>query len=790
MISFEYPFMIFTGVMVALLVAIFIKRNFIRFEDKHEKNDYLLSRKTKRRIIVITRCLVVLLLSIALSSPFAFKEKRIQGEASLTLLVDNSSSMGIFDTERLSVLKEQLEQELPVTVRYIGQESNTALGDDIVTNINGNDNVLAITDGQSNDGRSLGEVMMFAASINSTISTLFLDLKRDDASVFIDGPSEVISDTENPFRVSVKNTGETDYKLKVFFDGSLIHNDYHKGSFDFDFTRPIPRGQHTITAEIEIQDYFSNNNKYYKVVEGLPKPKITVVTDRDSSMMQLLRQVYAVTELREIPKSLDGINALLLINRPIRSIEPHFSKLNDYLTDGKGMVVVGGTNSFDYAGYKDSLFETLLPVRVGKGQQEKDGDVNIVIVIDISMSTGRRFSSESDDSKVDVEKALAISVVDSLSPIDKVAVVAFNTEGFLVHPLSTLDDRLEVQSKIASLKQGGGTVMPMGLTEAYKQIAGARGSRHIIVISDGKTLMKEETLSYAEQLCNEGIKTYTVGVGEGTLSGFMRAVADAGCTNFYFEPTQMQQLKILFGEEDKEEAQKLGKTLVVMNRNHFITQNIDLDAYVTGYNSVMPKTAGQLLVTTRNNNPVLAAWRFGLGRVAVFTVDDTRWLGNLLSKNNSKLVIRAINWAAGDVSKEQLFSIKTKNLVVNEKNALLFYSKTVPPVEPYVKIADGTYSYDVVPTEQGFMDIMSGKVAVNYPVEYQNTGQSKEWLELVKMTNGRVFSMNDVQAITQKVITDSTKKQLSKVYYRWPFVLLAALIFLVDISARTMKRAS
>ena len=54
----------------------------------------------------------------------------------------------------------------------------------------------------------------------------------------------------------------------------------------------------------------------------------------------------------------------------------------------------------------------------------------------------------------------------------------------------------------------------------------------------------------------------------------------------------------------------------MVNKNHYITADLDLNATITGFNDVTPKPGSQRLVAMADGKPVLTVWRYGLGRVA------------------------------------------------------------------------------------------------------------------------------------------------------------------------------
>ena len=113
----------------------------------------------------------------------------------------------------------------------------------------------------------------------------------------------------------------------------------------------------------------------------------------------------------------------------------------------------------------------------------------------------------------------------------------------------------------------------------------------------------------------------------------------------YFPVDASNKLKIIFGEPgSKDDTDYLNK-LVLLDTTHFITFNQTLDVVVSGYNYVIPKPASRMLITTNKNIPIMVAWRFGLGRVVSFATDDgSKWAGEFLSNENSKILTKTINW--------------------------------------------------------------------------------------------------------------------------------------------------
>ena len=75
--------------------------------------------------------------------------------------------------------------------------------------------------------------------------------------------------------------------------------------------------------------------------------------------------------------------------------------------------------------------------------------------------------------------------------------------------------------------------MNVGLAASYQLLRGRSGSKYIVVLSDGITQNKLQTLNLASLLSTQGIKVITVGVGFDTDTEFMSELARKG-KGFFF----------------------------------------------------------------------------------------------------------------------------------------------------------------------------------------------------------------------------------------------------------------
>ncbi len=779
----EYPWVLLLVIILIPLIIWLLRKQFIFLK---EEPSVRLQKLRVRRLMFFTRTFLVILILIAIASPYVQREKIIEGDPFIQLLVDNSTSMSVFEdiSESLAV---KLEKKMNTEVKSVGTGIVSNIGDSVLSSLEPHSSILLLSDGNVNSGADLGDVALYASKLNATINAVDLKPVRNDASVQVFGPSKTLENSENSFAVLINRVGEVKgLPLKVMLDDEVVFDQVTTDSA-FQFKRQLEKGTHKITARIDSPDFFPNNNVYFKTVKVVPKPKVLLYSEKASPLEVLLKQLYEVDVATRLPVGLENYYAVVVNDIKASSIDPVSDVVNDFVADGNGLVVFGGENSYDKGDYKNSVFETLLPVMVGS-PEKKPGDVLIAIVIDISGSQGAPFGRFA--STAEFSKSATIDIMNNLKVDTRVAIVAFNTQAYLLSEPSPLFQKQGVEDLIGRLKWGGGTNIGAGLLKSISILSQYSGSKNIVLLSDGKTQNSAIAYESAKFAANNGIKIYTVGVGPTTDEQVMMDIAEL-TNGIYFRATEETKLRILFGPVDEEEAKTGQMELVVLNKNHFITENFEPDAVLYGFNQASPKGAARLLATTSTGEPVLTVWRLGLGRVGAFTVDDgSKWAGSLLGSPNSRLISRTMNWAIGDPERKSASFIDAKDTRLDEP-AEITVKSDVPPEAPNVvfyKIDEDTYTGSIMPTQSGFQEVAGAVFAVNYESEFEGVGLNPELQKIVASTGGKIFKADDINGIADYAKTKAKRVINSRDYIRWPFVGLAIILFLVEIFIRRIVR--
>lgn len=794
MVAFVHPkILLLIPIAVAVLFFV-IRRDFVKLTGERWAA-YQKNKVRKRFVVFILRSVVVSSLLFALAQPVIQRQELSSGDPSLTIIVDDSRSFDLFDRQVADQLKEKLQGSMPVRLRHIGSANSSALGDDLLANMLGNDNLLLVSDGRVTKGRDLGDVMVVASAINSTINALWLPPVKADLAVRVEGPRVTTVGIDNEFLARVDETsppdsGSLSYRLAVKLDGEVILEETSSGTNSFKFKRKLSEGYHQIVAEIGAQDHFAENNIFYRAVKVEKKPKVLMVSGGNTPLEGVFAPLYALDTVQSLEGvGLSGYSAVVLNDIPASGVDA--DKLSGFIDNGNGLVVFGGRSSYDKGAYKGTVFESLLPVNVGTGTEESKKFVNAVLLIDISGSTGSSFGAGSASSVQEVEKALALGVVNDLRPDDRVGVVAFNVEPYTIAELERLSaNKNDILGKVPRLIFTGSTLIAEGLKGARQMIAQADGSKNIVLFSDGKSGSMGEDLQAARIAAEQGIKVYAVGVGEGTNREHMEAIAEAG-NGAYFEPAEAQKLKIIFGNAEEVPTDKM--KLEKLDNSHFVTRNIKLNAKLSGFNQVVPKPNADVLVATAENRPIVTVWRFGLGRIVAITTDDgTGWASELFSMGNSVLLTRSVNWAIGDLSRNKKFDVNARDTFVGNSFDLDVTSDSLPQDSRMVfsKVGERLYSAEFTPGKPGWHAFFDATAAANYPLELLDTGYDPDLTTLVQVTGGKVFKPGETDELLEKVRADSKRLVTRQESLAWiPLVIMLG-AFLLEIAFRKLQESS
>ncbi|MDQ1274845.1 MAG: hypothetical protein QG610_417, partial [Euryarchaeota archaeon] len=568
--------------------------------------------------------------------------------------------------------------------------------------------------GQSNSGKPVEEALSYCYNNNFPVSALIPKTVEEDLSVEIEGENEAVIDNKAFFKVNVRKSieDEMSYQVRITIDHQkVMEREITQAgrieSIEFNHTFET-LGPHTVKAtlhpasiSVKNLDYFENNNQYMKSVYVTPKPKVLLVTNEpDSPLANTMKEIYDVRVAGSFG-SINGTDAVIIDNQAASTISDMETRaLKEYIINGGGMVVVGGSSSFDYPSedtYQDTGFEELLPV-TSKPSNWRGGR-NVVLMLDVSPST---LENNGVGGKVidDVLSNAIVLLESDLLKDARVDVITFGskgqdiTNGFV--DMSKESNRLWIDAEIRKISPtGDSTSLERGLMTARTLLneQGNSSEAEIIIVSDGGIgnvaegdLRFERAVQCAENLHeNNGIGIHFVHIhapkttrqvtpkGQYYAALLMNKI---GLSENYNRIEPGERIKVSFSEdpaesEDRENEYSSG-SIVVYDPKHFITRNIsDIRNDIYGYNEVTPKPEANRLVITRLGKPILSVWRLGLGRVAAITTDNGNgngvpWAASLYSGNDSLIITRTLNWAVADTEMSEGIQLEIPDLRMSQ----------------------------------------------------------------------------------------------------------------------------
>ncbi|MDD3247061.1 MAG: VWA domain-containing protein [Methanosarcina sp.] len=788
---------------------------------------FYLLRKTKTKLVE-WRMLVALLLVLALAAPYTTVTQTISEEdPSLVLVQDQTASMGIFPEETGTDLYQALTADTPTALVQLTGEK-TSLGD-AVTQYSGLGNqIVLVTDGNSNSGKDFSDALKFAKDADTPVYLVQPELETNDLSVEMLGDKTVVVNNQNEFEIVVRQASEqsVSYFLEIFVDGQLSQSRQFTQDTR-DNTIPINQafktlGAHNMNVRITPsgEDLNAVNNEFYKSIYVIPKPKLTLVTgETGSPLAKVLSNLYEVSVVNGYPGAgnLTDSKVLVLDNQFIDTFsEAEIKEIKNYVSNGGGLIVVGGNQAYNYGKYLNSSLEEVLPV-ISKPSEYKGGR-NLVLMLDVSPSTAAH-GTQGDI----LSNAIHILRNENIKDAN-VGVIAFGSVGYdvsggfvfmgLPQNLALLEDQISQLTPGDQTK----TSLDQGLSVTKEMLEGEDGELDAIIISDGGIEDSyDQSLTAARELKDMGVKLYFIHIRSSAPSQIDKTrtfyaeklMQELGLETNYQHLDMGERTNIGFEdivttpEEDENKSEDIGTyPLLEYSPDHFITKNVNLTtASITGYNQVTPKAGAERLVITITGQPVLTTWRFGLGRVAAFTTDNggseaTRWASALYNGTNSKLISGTANWAIGNPQAEEGAVVEALDTWLGTPSdlTLIMYDEGVPQLKldgsPLDLALTGrnTYEASVNPDKIGIHDISGYPLAVNYPLEYLEVGFNNDIEPLILATGGKIYTEKEARALLLKDARQNSERDSNDPVSLKVYVLLAALVlYLGEILVRRIR---
>jgi uncharacterized membrane protein len=292
-------------------------------------------------------------------------------------------------------------------------------------------------------------------------------------------------------------------------------------------------------------------------------------------------------------------------------------------------MMIGGEESFGLGGYYRTPIEEALPVTMEVKQKVEIPSLAVVLSVDRSGSMA--MSTDEKVTKLDLAKEAAHLVVDLLDERNEVGVMSWDTEFIWDSTMKGARDKAGIHHSIATIKAGGGTDGYPALKESYAVLFDRPALlKHVIFLSDGQ-MTRGDFAGLLRRMAKDKITVSTVAIGKDADVQLMVDIAKWGKGRFYYTEDS-QTIPRIFTLE----TQLASKASLVEQpfkpqltaQNHEAMQDIDWKAVppLGGYVATTVKQNAELVLMSHQEDPVLATWRYGLGRSAAFTSDaKAKW---------------------------------------------------------------------------------------------------------------------------------------------------------------------
>ena len=450
------------------------------------------------------------------------------------------------------------------------------------------------------------------------------------------------------------NTNQAEIaNVRVFADGSLIYEgvqEVNKGVQTFSL--PLVAGKTGFTSyKVSVDsssDQYYQNNQLSTYSQILGAPRILLVTPPEGELLNSqgelrpdeigpLRKVlnengFEVNQV--IPEffpvdlpGLAGYSSVIFVDVPAKRLTTkQMENLQSYVRDlGGGLVTIGGPTSYGVGGYYKTPLEETLPVDMQIKDEKRRPTLAIVFIVDRS---GSMSETSGGPTKLELAKEAVIRSLDLLNPLDQVGVIAFDDAASWVVPIRELEDGADVKIKTASIGIGGGTDILAGMQTMAAAFPNVKaGSRHVILLTDGGADPSGIPELVKKLYTVDGITLSTIGVGQ-DAAPFLADLAEIGGGRYHFA-NDPESIPNIYTEETS-----LATRSYIIEEPFvpdLVTQSPILDGVdgipeLLGYVGTSAKNTAQTILISDKGDPILAIWRYGLGKAVAFTSDASgRW---------------------------------------------------------------------------------------------------------------------------------------------------------------------
>lgn len=528
----------------------------------------------------------------------------------------------------------------------------------------GGGRVVLLSDGLA-DGGALAEARL-AAEAGVTVDVVpVAPVARPEVQITrVSAPRSLRVGEEFPVEIGVRHTPPAGAAAPVagrlrLWEGEVLLGEEQvllapgDELFTFRHTARAP-GVVRLRAELELAegDTYVQNNLGAATAVVNPPPRVLVVAQRpeDGALVAdaLARQGVETRRVSpaELPSdlaALDAFDGIVLLDVPAASLSlDQMAGVREFVrSEGRGLVAVGGRNSYTLGAYRDTPLEEALPVTLEPPPRPQRGEIALLLIVDRSASMTAALGV----SKFDMAKEAAILATESLRPEDRIGILSFDTATLWVVEFRQVGDAASlaaIQQAVTNLPSGGGTDIEAALATGLPPLAQQpTGVRHAVLLTDGRSFSNDfgSYQRLVERARAAEITLSTIAIGEDSDTVLLEQLARWGGGRYYYadQPEDIPRLTLLESEIARADPVVEGDLRASLSRPHPIVRDfapVELPG-LQGYVAVTPRDEAEVVLRSPEDDPLLAVWQYGLGRAVAWTpsvgepwaAEWTRWAG-------------------------------------------------------------------------------------------------------------------------------------------------------------------
>lgn len=447
-------------------------------------------------------------------------------------------------------------------------------------------------------------------------------------------------------RFTLSSTIKTEANLYLYEEGKLIKEwktlrlgpeQQTKLGFQLPALDKAVQEYEAVLRGNTVNEICTANNSARGITIQRNKPSILYLSNANTPMT--LEQIIRNNKYfqLDVKKSLDNLplyDMVIFDDIPRKEINEEISGLKRFVEEGNGLLFMGGKHSYALGGYQGTALEEISPLWFSP-----QDNIGVIIILDRSGSMSEMVGQEGTKWLV-ARRALA-EAMRLLSPKDESEIIVFNDNYEVVQLMQSIINQperiTELEKRLNQIQPNGATIiLPQIKNQARQDLNKTTTAlKHIILISDGTSTTgetAEEASKVGEELIQSDITISTIATGNDVDEKFLRNLTRDGKNGRYYRVTDFTKL-VDFLKEDLSFYKKLYIEGNFKSEGKADSLPKSLPG-ITGYNCTSLKERTQLLATISNNDPLMAEWHYGKGKVVSFASSlNKEWCEEWLNWN-------------------------------------------------------------------------------------------------------------------------------------------------------------